>query len=97
MVGAAFIAFLMSICSRRFSATQYALLSSLMAFSRVWSLPPAGYLAENLGWPNFFLTALASGILPLVLLPLFAPWNREVPTIAASHPGAVEDDAGEGR
>jgi len=91
MVGAAFIAFLMSICSRRFSATQYALLSSLMAFSRVWALPPAGILAERLGWQNFFLTALASGILPLVLLPLFAPWNREVPTIAASHPGAVEE------
>lgn len=91
MVGAAFIAFLMSICSRRFSATQYALLSSLMAFSRVWALPPAGILAERLGWQNFFLTALASGILPLVLLPLFAPWTREVPTIAASHPGATED------
>ena len=97
MVGAAFIAFLMSICSRRFSATQYALLSSLMAFSRVWALPPAGYLAERLGWANFFLTALASGILPLLLLPLFAPWNRQVPTIAASHPGAVEDEGGEGR
>lgn len=91
MVGAAFIAFLMSICSRRFSATQYALLSSLMAFSRVWALPPAGILAERLGWPHFFLAALASGILPLVLLPLFAPWTREVPTIAASHPGATEE------
>ena len=94
MVGAAFIAFLMSICSRRFSATQYALLSSLMAFSRVWALPPAGYLSEWLGWPSFFLLALASGILPLLLLPYFAPWNREVPTIAAEHPGAVEEGAG---
>jgi len=93
MVGAAFLAFLMSICSRRFSATQFALLSSLMAFSRVWALPPAGYLAERLGWPNFFLTALASGLLPLLLLPMFAPWTREVPTIAAPHPGAVEEPA----
>ncbi|MFL5538388.1 MAG: AmpG family muropeptide MFS transporter [Longimicrobiaceae bacterium] len=93
MVGAAFIAFLMSICSRRFSATQYALLSSLMAFSRVLALPVAGDWAERLGWEHFFLAALASGILPLVLLPLFAPWNREVPTIAASHPGATEEGA----
>jgi PAT family beta-lactamase induction signal transducer AmpG len=91
MVGAAFIAFLMSICSRRFSATQYALLSSLMAFSRVWALPPAGQMAERLGWQSFFLVAMASGILPLLLLPFFAPWNREVPTIAAAHPGAVEE------
>ncbi|SOD03019.1 MFS transporter, PAT family, beta-lactamase induction signal transducer AmpG [bacterium JGI 053] len=90
MVGAAFIAFLMSICSRRFSATQYALLSSLMAFSRVWALVPAGYLAERMGWPSFFLLSMASGILPLLLLPFFAPWNREVPTIAAAHPGAAE-------
>jgi PAT family beta-lactamase induction signal transducer AmpG len=92
MVGASFLAFLMSICSPRFSATQFALLSSLMAFSRVWALPPAGRLAEWLGWPSFFLTAMASGILPLLLLPLFAPWTREVPTIAASHPGAVAEE-----
>lgn len=92
MVGAAFIAFLMSICSRRFSATQYALLSSLMAFSRIWALPPAGVMAERLGWESFFLVAMLSGILPLLLLPFFAPWNREVPTIAAAHPGAVEDE-----
>jgi len=94
MVGAAFIAFLMSICSRRFSATQYALLSSLMAFSRVWALVPAGYLAERMGWTSFFLLAMASGILPLLLLPFFAPWGREMPTIAAAHPGAVEEGEG---
>jgi PAT family beta-lactamase induction signal transducer AmpG len=63
-----------------------------MAFSRVWALVPAGYLAERVGWPSFFLLAMASGILPLLLLPFFAPWNREVPTIAAAHPGAVEEE-----
>jgi MFS transporter, PAT family, beta-lactamase induction signal transducer AmpG len=93
MVGAAFIAFLMSICSRRFSATQYALLSSLMAFSRIWAVPPAGYLADRVGWQSFFLLAMACGVLPLLLLPFFAPWSREVPTIAAAHPGAVEEEA----
>lgn len=97
MVGAAFIAFLMSICSRRFSATQYALLSSLMAFSRIWALPPAGVMAERLGWEHFFLASMLSGILPLLLLPFFAPWNRDVPTIAAAHPGAVEGESEEAR
>ena len=95
MVGAAFVAFLMSICSRRFSATQFALLSSLMAFSRVWALPPAGILADRLGWQGFFLFSIASGILPLLLLPFFAPLNRTVPTVAAEHPG-ITTDGGEG-
>jgi PAT family beta-lactamase induction signal transducer AmpG len=90
MVGAAFLAFLMSICSRRFSATQFALLSSLMAFSRVWALWPAGFMAEALGWKAYFLAALACGLLPLLLLPFFAPWNRELPTIAAAHEGETE-------
>jgi PAT family beta-lactamase induction signal transducer AmpG len=89
MVTAVFIAFLMSICSRRFSATQYALLSSLMAVSRVWVVAPAGWLAEQVGWPSFFLISLLAGIPGLLLLPFFAPWSRDVPTVAAEHTGEV--------
>jgi MFS transporter, PAT family, beta-lactamase induction signal transducer AmpG len=87
LVTAVFIAFLMSICSKRFSATQYALLSSLMAFSRVWLVAPAGALAERVGWPTFFMISLLAGIPALMLLPFFAPWNGEVPTVAADHSG----------
>lgn len=78
---AAFVAFLMSLCNQRFSATQYALLSSLMAVSRDILVAPAGGLAEATGWPLFFLLSIVAAIPGLLLLPVFAPWNpRPAPT-----------------
>jgi PAT family beta-lactamase induction signal transducer AmpG len=76
---AAFVAFLMSLCNQRFSATQYALLSSLMAISRDIVVAPAGAIAQSTGWPLFFLITLIAAIPGLALLPLFAPWNLPVP------------------
>jgi MFS transporter, PAT family, beta-lactamase induction signal transducer AmpG len=78
---AAFVAFLMSLCNHRFSATQYALLSSLMAVSRDILVAPAGGLAEATGWSLFFLVSIVAAIPGLLLLPVFAPWNsRPTPT-----------------
>lgn len=58
---AAFVALLTALCARRFSATQYALLSALAAQGRVLAGPPGGMLAEAAGWPAFFVaTALAA-------------------------------------
>jgi MFS transporter, PAT family, beta-lactamase induction signal transducer AmpG len=51
---AAFVALLMAMCDRRFSATQYALLSALASLGRVYVGPAAGALAEGYGWANFF-------------------------------------------
>jgi PAT family beta-lactamase induction signal transducer AmpG len=48
---AAFVAFLMSLTSQRFTATQYALLSAFASVGRVWVGPLAGVLAESIGWP----------------------------------------------
>ncbi|MBD1907935.1 AmpG family muropeptide MFS transporter [Funiculus sociatus GB2-A5] len=88
---AAFVAFLMSLCNQRFSATQYALLSSLMAVSRDILVAPAGRLAEVTGWPLFFLISIAAALPGLVLLPVFAPWNpRSIPDM--SIPGLDEQD-----
>ena len=42
-------AFLMSLCDKRFTATQYALLSSLMAMSRVLAGVPTGFMAKKPG------------------------------------------------
>lgn len=50
----AFTAFLMGLCDKRFSATQYALLTSLMAVTRTVAGSGSGYLAANYGWPMFF-------------------------------------------
>ncbi len=87
----AFVAFLMSLCNQRFSATQYALLSSLVAFSRDILVAPAGSLAEMTGWSSFFLLTSIAALLGLILLPFFAPWNPQ----PASMPRPGLDDESE--
>ncbi|MCC6345955.1 MAG: MFS transporter [Nitrospirales bacterium] len=58
---AAFVSLLMSLCNRRYSATQYALLSSLSALGRTVIAPSSGFLVEFIGWaPFFFITTLAA-------------------------------------
>ncbi len=73
---AAFLAFLMSLCNRRYTATQYALLSSFMAVSRVVVGAPTGYLAAALGWPWFFVVSVFGAVPGILLLPRFAPWHH---------------------
>ena len=65
---AAFLAYLSSLCNVSFTATQYALLSSLFAFARTWLTSPSGFFAENLGWLNFFLFTMLAALPGLVLL-----------------------------
>lgn len=73
---AAYAAFLMSLCDKRFSATQYALLTSLMALTRVVAGAPTGFLATALGWQGYFLVATAAGLPALALLPGYRRWVR---------------------
>ena len=94
LLGATFVAFLMSLCNARFSATQYALLSSAFAAANTFLAAPTGKIAEVLGWPTFFLITIAAGIPGLLLLPVFVPWNREVPVGAmpkTEEAGMVEE------
>ncbi len=86
LVAAGFIAFLMSLCSVRFSATQYALLSSLMGASRDILVAPAGGVAKATGWPAFFLITLVAAIPGMLLLPVFAPWSGTSRLAAARRP-----------
>jgi PAT family beta-lactamase induction signal transducer AmpG len=72
---AAFLGFLMSLCNPRFSATQYALLSSLVAVSREVFASPGGEIAQSVGWPLFFFLTFLVALPGLFLLPVFAPWN----------------------
>ena len=65
---AAFIAYMASQTDRRFSATQYALLSSLMGVPRVFIAVPTGWLAQTVGWQPFFLICTAAAIPGLLLL-----------------------------
>ena len=75
---AAYVAYLMSLCNPSFTATQYALLSSLMAVSRDILIAPAGKIAELTGWTNFMIISIVAAIPGLLLLPLVAPWNTKL-------------------
>jgi len=65
---AAFVAYLSSLCNIAFTATQYALLSSFMATARIWFSSPGGWLAENLGWVEFFLLTTVAAVPGMLLL-----------------------------
>jgi PAT family beta-lactamase induction signal transducer AmpG len=65
---AAFVAFLMSLCNQRYSATQFALLSAFASVGRVWVGPLAGVLAQSIGWPAFFIVSTIVALPALALL-----------------------------
>ena len=65
---AAFLAFLMSLCNQRFTATQFALLSAFASVGRVWVGPFAGVLAESIGWPAFFIVSTIAALPALAML-----------------------------
>ncbi len=91
---AALVAYLMSLCSPHFSATQFALLSSLTAVSRDLLASPAGVVAQVTGWPLFFLLTLVAAIPGLLLLPVVAPWHRRsVRAVDAEQTAALPAEA----
>ena len=64
----AYAAFMASLTNRQFTATQYALLSSLMGVPRVFAGAATGVLAEHLGWSGYFLMCALVAIPGLFLL-----------------------------
>jgi PAT family beta-lactamase induction signal transducer AmpG len=68
MGSAAFVAYLSSLCSRAFTATQYALLSALATVGRTMLSASGGWLIDQFGWIHFFLLATASALPGLALL-----------------------------
>ncbi|MGB8425687.1 MAG: AmpG family muropeptide MFS transporter, partial [Desulfobacterales bacterium] len=70
---AAYVAFMASITNKKFTATQYALLSSLMGVPRVIAAAPTGFLAKVLGWEAFFVFCALIAAPGLLLLLKFAP------------------------
>jgi PAT family beta-lactamase induction signal transducer AmpG len=67
---AAFVAYLSLLCNVRYTATQYALLSSLAAIGRTVFSTPAGYVAKHLGWSWFFALSALLAVPGLILIPL---------------------------
>jgi PAT family beta-lactamase induction signal transducer AmpG len=65
---AAFIAYLSSLCNASYTATQYALLSSLFAVPRTLLSSSAGWLADQMNWIQFFSFTAAAAVPGLLLL-----------------------------
>ncbi|MBF0368322.1 MAG: AmpG family muropeptide MFS transporter [Magnetococcales bacterium] len=65
---AAFVAYLSSLCNVAYTATQYALLSSFMAFGRTLLASSGGWVADHLDWVGFFLITTGAAVPGLVVL-----------------------------
>ena len=69
---AAFVAYLSGLCNVRYTATQYALLSSFAATGRTFLSSSSGWFAQSLGWSNFFLLSAVVAVPGLVILILLS-------------------------
>jgi PAT family beta-lactamase induction signal transducer AmpG len=86
----AFGVLLLRLTQKRFSATQYALLSSLFTIPRVLSGPVAGVLADVLGWRDFFVLTIFTGLPGLWMLRRFVPWSVRDPEFHVAAPARGE-------
>lgn len=77
----AFVALLMTMCNQRFSATQYALLSSLAALGRIFIAPTSGFVVESTSWAVFFFITALAALPGLALL-----WTLRVEVTNLSRP-----------
>jgi PAT family beta-lactamase induction signal transducer AmpG len=82
MGSAAFVAYLSGLCNVAFTATQYALLSSLATMGVNVLSASGGFLADRLGWTPFFLVSTALCLPGLALL----LWIMRRPVIAEAQP-----------
>lgn len=72
---AAFVAFMASITNKKFTATQLALLTSLIGIPRALASSVTGYMAKYIGWENFFIACALVAIPGMLLLLKIAPWS----------------------
>jgi PAT family beta-lactamase induction signal transducer AmpG len=82
----AFGVLLLRMTQKRFSATQYALFSSLFGLPRLIAGPVTGVTVHSLGWTTFYWLTLAAGIPGLLLLARFVPPGTREPTFRVEPP-----------
>lgn len=75
----AFVAFIARTTHPAYTATQFALFTSLMAVPRTFANAATGWLVEGMGWHGFFLLCAALAVPGMVLLLKVAPWHEEAP------------------
>ena len=71
----AFAAFMASQTNRKFTATQYALLTSVMVLPRVLVSAPTGLAVTLVGWEGFFIFCTLAAVPGLLILLRVAPWR----------------------
>ena len=74
---AAFVAFIAHTTHPLYTATQFALFTSLAAVPRTFANATTGYLIDGFGWRNFFLFCFVLAIPGMLLLIKVAPWNEQ--------------------
>lgn len=74
---AAFVAFIARTTNPLYTATQFALFTSLAAVPRTFANAATGYLVEALGWATFFLLCFALAVPGMLLLFKVAPWRDD--------------------
>jgi PAT family beta-lactamase induction signal transducer AmpG len=72
---AAFVAYIAHTTHPLYTATQFALFTSLAAVPRTFANAATGYLVEDLGWKNFFIFCFIAAIPGMLLLIKVAPWK----------------------
>lgn len=75
--GAALVAFLSRSTDPRYTATQYALFSSLAAVPRTFINSSVGFIVAQTGWFAFFIVCFALAFPAMMMLPKIAPWNAK--------------------
>lgn len=75
----AFVAFIARTTHPAYTATQFALFTSLMAVPRTFANAATGWLVEAMGWTGFFLLCALLAIPGMLLLLKVAPWNEAQP------------------
>ena len=80
----AFSVLLLRMTQKRFSATQYALFSSLFGIPRLLAGPLAGFAVDAAGWTTFFWITIFAGIPGLLLLARFVPLGVREPEFAVA-------------
>ena len=74
---AALVAFISRSTDPRYTATQYALFSSLAAVPRTFMNSMTGFIVAQTGWFVFFIVCFALAIPAMIMLPKIAPWNKQ--------------------
>ncbi|MDR3326354.1 MAG: AmpG family muropeptide MFS transporter [Rhodospirillaceae bacterium] len=76
MAGTALVAYISMLCNVSYTATQYALLSSLAVIGRTLFASSGGFLADNLGWSSFFLLTTIITLPALFLMFWIIRWSQ---------------------